>query len=214
MLNSPNEPLPGQPILAADAAAALRYARSATLRKGARTMVTGGAGGQSVRNVRRYTLQPLYMPTASTPAWPFKLYKVINSSGAYIQVNGGDGSVATLSPFAASPDGIATVSGTRNDTQTGSPPAYPLLPVTENGDVYVYAALNSSGQVTSCEVLIGTTPEPDAATPPTYAAKLLGTITAYSAGSGDTPPSFTLADATGPVGITTVGVCGNTVTIT
>lgn len=155
------------------------------------------------------------------PPWPFKVYNTTSGSTGQVQINGADGSLASLSPTDGVASGIACVNGNPTNATTGSPPNYPQLAVTGNGVIYAICYLNSSGQVTpgasvggtGVDILYaGSVPAPDTANPPTYGVKLLATISNYATdGLGNV--SFSVGDANGPVGVTTVQVCGSTVII-
>lgn len=170
--------------------------------KGARIMTTPGG-----------TLVTLPRTQASSPpaaiAWPFKVYNTTVGATGQVQVNGGDGFVATLNGF------VANVNGSPNDTKIGSPPAYPQLPVTGNGVIYGYAVPTTAGTaspLTSLDIYYaGTLPSLDTANPATYYPFLIATITGYATdGSGNV--SFTVANATN-YGWTTLLYCGGLINI-
>lgn len=151
------------------------------------------------------TLLNVVVSPSSDSGFTFKIYNKSSGSTGQIQCNGGDGFVAQLNSF------IAQVSGVNNDTKTGSPPDYPKLAVTGNGVIYVYATLDASGNILTLNIFYaGTIPFPDPATPPTYAAALLATVSNYASSSGNI--SFDLANAQS-TGYSNLVVCGNTVTI-
>ena len=191
MLASPNEPLPGEPIRASDLAAIIRYGRQSTSRRGARTMVTSGPGGQSVRQVRRFTPIPLQLSAGASVPFTFELYKIIKGTNAYLQVNGSDGLAAALNGI------YANVNGNPNNVQIGSPLAWPLLSISSNGPVYAYVTLSTAlGVTTVTQVDIfqegsAQTPLTDAQT---YAWILLGSVTNYAT-NGSGVPDFTLLNA-------------------
>lgn len=154
-------------------------------------------------------------------SYPFRIKGTSRGGTGQVQCNGGDGALASLSPTDGTTTGIACVNGVSTDTATGSPPVYPQLAIPANGIVYEKSWLNTLGQVTpgssaggtGVDVLYAATlPAPDTANPPTYGIKILASISNYASVGGIV--SFTVNNANGPVGITTVAVCGGVVTTT
>lgn len=111
--------------------------------------------------------------------WPFKVYNTSHKSVGQVQINGGDGFVATINGVDATVGG-----GGYNDQSTGNPPVYPQLPISGNGDVYAYVTLDNDEGTTSVDTVdiqyAGTAPSPDTANPPTYAVLLIATVTGYT----------------------------------
>lgn len=122
------------------------------------------------------------LPKYGGPAWPFKVYNTSVGTTGQVQINGGDGFVASLNSF------VANVNGQPNNVQSGAPLAYPQLSVTGNGVIYLYAVpqtLAASGLpvLTSLDIYYGgSVPSPDTSNPQSYFALLLATITGYTAG--------------------------------
>ena len=163
--------------------------------KGTRIMTTPGG-----------TLVTLPRNSASPPkpaAWPWKVYNTSVGNTGQVQLNGGDGLVASLNSF------VCDVNGSPNDTKSGSPPAYPQLPISGDGVVYGYAIPTTPGSptLTSLDLFYGgTVPSVDTANPATYYPFLVATITDYATdGSGNV--SFTVNNATN-YGWTTLIYCG------
>jgi hypothetical protein len=199
MLGLPNEPQPGQPIIAADIYRAVRYVKNTTPRQASGILRRGGSGGNTLRPITRLPVRQ--WPTGGVASWTFKLYNTSQGATGQIQVNGNDNLVAQLNGV------IAKVNSTANNIKTGG--AYPQLSITGNGYVYAYCTLStSSGSTSISEIDIyyqGSQPSPltDAMT---YAWVLLGTISDYSSGS-DGNVTFTLANAQ-TTGYSQFMVCG------
>jgi hypothetical protein len=121
---------------------------------------------------------------AANIAWPYKVYNKSYHSAGQVQINGGDGFVATLS----SPYHVAQVNSTNNDVSTGSPATYPKLAVSGNGVVYIHVSLTttsgttqiSSGSDAVSVLFASDAPDSDEAYPPTYGIQVIATITGYS----------------------------------
>ena len=208
MLALPPEPTPGTPVRAADFAALRRYALSQTLRPGPGRRVNTGSGGMTLDffnpELRRH------WPLASaTAAWPFKVYNTTINTPAVgetaavhtpqVQVNGGDGFVATLNGFVATAGPSSPDSGTPNDAQTGSPLHWPQIPVTGNGVIYGYATPSTPGTASPMSGVYydfdATLPAVDTTNPAVYFPFLLATITGYATDdSGNI--TFTVNNAT------------------
>jgi hypothetical protein len=150
---------------------------------------------------------------AAGQTWPHKVYDKTTGSTGQVQINGGDGSVASVQgPLNVA---ILNVNGTPNNQKTGGPPDYPKLAIPDNGYVYSKAVLTNAGGITTYDVFFTTDISDistDTATPPLFCCKLLATISNYAVdGTGDV--SFTVEDANGPIGFNTINICGNTVTM-
>ena len=142
------------------------------------------------------TGQPI--TSGSTAAWPFKVYNTTVNSGAthtpQVQINGGDGFVASILGF------VAQVNGTDNSTQSGMPPAYPQLEITGNGWVYAQlvvanpGTLASSGDITALDILFAAAlPDADTANPQGTCIIPLAQITGYTGGGS---PTFQVLNTT------------------
>jgi hypothetical protein len=172
MLRTPNEPLPGQPITAADVAALARYIKQSTPRKSVGQLRRMGSGGFTTRSIAKTA--PPGIPAAS--AWTFKLYNTTKTTTGQIQVNGDDGLTPTL-------NGIPATIGGNTNVKTGSPLAWPQLSITGNGYIYAFCTLATTSGVTTLTAVdvqyLGglQTPLTDATS---YAWILLGTINNYA----------------------------------
>ncbi|HUB68016.1 MAG TPA: hypothetical protein VL981_11080 [Candidatus Methylacidiphilales bacterium] len=213
MLYLPPDPKPHQPIRASTITAILKYLRSITPRTGAWCDVQAGPGGTTFRP-KFPPGSPAAILGGGQSAWPWKVYNTSTTTTGQVQINGGDGFVASL----LGPDGntlIATVNGTNNNTVTGSPAKFPQLAVTGNGVVYGHVDLSTNAgppsvtSMTDLEVLFAESmPAADTANPATYFNWLLATVSNYATdGSGNV--SFTLSNATA-IGWSTLIMCSGT----
>ncbi len=173
----------------------------ATVRPGASIRLSKSPGGQ--------LLDVIATATSGAMAWPFKIYNTTVTTTGQVQVNGGDGFVASLNGF------VADVNGTPNDTKIGMPPAYPQLAVSGNGVIYGYAVPatpGTSAPLASLDVYYaGSLPSPDTSNPQGYIPFLIATVTGYAVdGSGNV--SFNLANATN-YGWTTLIYCSGNIQI-
>lgn len=143
------------------------------------------------------------------PAWPWKAYNTTTGSTGQVQINGGDGYVASLNGF------VVNVSGDPNNVQIGMPSAFPQLPVTSDGVIYGYAVPTTAGTaspLTSLDVFFAASlPAVDTSNPAGFYPFLIATVTDYATdGMGNV--TFSLFNATN-YGWTTLIYCGTDGTI-
>ncbi len=140
------------------------------------------------------------VPRGGVGPYPFKSRNTSVSGTGQVQINGGDGSLASIN------DVIANVNGDPTNVEP-----YPQLAVTGNGVLYIKLLL--SGDVTNTDVYFASSlPADDTASPRTFKIKQIATITGYD-GSEDVP-TFSIDDGIGPVGLTTATICGDDCTVT
>jgi len=146
-------------------------------------------GGLAINRVRPKS------SSGPVTAYPFKVYNTTTGATGQVQINGGDGFVASLNGF------VADVNGHPNDTKYGGPPtAYPQLAVTDNGVIYGYAVPASAGTaspLTSLDIYYAATlPAVDTSNPATFFPFLVASISGYAVdGSGNV--SFTVNNTFG-----------------
>lgn len=127
-------------------------------------------------------------------AWPWKVYDNTVGASGQVQLNGGDGFVASINGF------VCNVNGSPNDTPLSGPPnIYPQLAITGDGVIYGYAVPDEPGTaspLTSLDLFYGgSIPSVDTANPATYYPFLIATVTGYTTDE-DENVSFDLANVT------------------
>jgi hypothetical protein len=207
----PREPKAGQPVVDSDIIALIRYVKAMTPRESPDLLYVHGSDGYTAKLKRQPVAAASAPGSATSITWPHKVYNSSTvAAGGQVQINGGDGALASIN------DQVTQVSSLPTNETSGNPATYPQLPVSGNGDVYLMLTLVTTAGVTyldtsdAVNAYFGTLPDPDTANPPTFAVKRLATITNYKAGVGGGPPTFTISDANGPVGLTTFSICGIT----
>jgi hypothetical protein len=167
-----------------------------------------GLGGYTITGADQSGPQPV-----NNQAWPWKVYNTSVGSMGRVQINGGDGFVASLNGF------VANVNSNPNDTPLSGPPnVYPQLAVTGNGVIYGYAVPATAGAASSLApgsgsldiFYAGTLPALDTANPNTFFPFLIATITNYAV-TGD-KVSFSVNNAT-TVGWDALIYCGGVIQI-
>jgi len=205
-MTPPRLPSAGDPIRASDARVSAAYIRSLYPRESADIGVRITPDGTSYF-IKKKAAPRRTPASSSAPAFNWKCYNTTQGATGQVQINGGDGFVASLNGF------VFNVDGNPNDTLVGG--AYPQLAVTGNGVIYGYAVPETPGTASplaSGDIFYsGTLPSLDTASPATYFPFLVATISNYSVdGSGN--PHFDVNNATN-YGWTTMIYCGGAIQI-
>ena len=148
MLASPNEPLPGQIVRAADSAAIARYVRSTTSRSAPGQLTVVGSGGSTRRPVPRFPVKR--WPLSNQALHIFSIIDVSVGPTPMIRVTPGyitDYSNAAL-PW------MPTINGNPINVPIGSPLAPPALTLASTDtSVFFDSSINSTtGAITGVAV--------------------------------------------------------------